>query len=184
MGKRGFSRPAKELRMSSSSMRSARAPNGAKTSATSREARSNQNVVYMIDLQTMQKFTFPTGTRRRRHLRGRTQRCRPNDAPIPRTGIYPVVSPAAKHMKTRFGGRQRPYFEIKRWISFGPDGTAALPPATPPSCRGWHWLRNKAPTVRPRLISTARPGQVRSGAERRSCRRGAHAPRRAERRYP
>ena len=36
-------------------------------------------------------------------------------------------------MKTRFGGRQRPHFVIKRWISFGPDGTAALPSASPPS---------------------------------------------------
>jgi hypothetical protein len=39
-------------------------------------------------------------------------------------------------MNTRFGGRQRPHFQIKRWISFGPDGTAALPSASPPSLQG------------------------------------------------
>jgi hypothetical protein len=95
-----------------------------------------QNVVYMVELQTMQKFTFPTRTvgggicvgelkdavRMMRQFRG--------------PGIYPVVSPAAKHMNTRFGGRQRPHLEIKRWISFGPDGTAALPSASPPSLQG------------------------------------------------
>ena len=92
-----------------------------------------QNVVYLVDLATMERFCYPTGTvgggicvhelkdavRMMRQFRG--------------PGIYPVVSPAAKHMNTRFGGRQRPHFEIKRWISLSPDGTAALLSASPPS---------------------------------------------------
>jgi hypothetical protein len=92
-----------------------------------------QNVVYMVDMSSMQRFTFPTGTvgggicvgelkdavRMMRKFRG--------------PGVYPVVSPSSKVMKTRFGKRQRPHFVIKRWISFGPEGTAALPPASPPS---------------------------------------------------
>jgi hypothetical protein len=37
--------------------------------------------------------------------------------------VYPVVTLSDTFMPTRFGGRQRPHLEIKRWITFG-DGTA------------------------------------------------------------
>ena len=37
------------------------------------------------------------------------------------THVYPVVSLSDTFMKTRFGGRQRPNFLIKRWVSLGPD---------------------------------------------------------------
>ena len=70
----------------------------------------------------------------RRHLRRRTQRRSQDDAPIPRTWRIPRRVRGTKHMKTRFACvRPRPHFVIKRWISFGPDGTAALPSASPPS---------------------------------------------------
>ena len=94
-----------------------------------------QNLAYMVDLQSMQKFTYPTSTvgggicfgdlkdavKMMRQFRG--------------PGVYPVVSVGTKPMKTRFSvrPRPRPHFVIKRWISFGPDGTAALPSASPPS---------------------------------------------------
>ena len=99
-------------------------------------------------------------------------------------GVYPVVSPAAKHMNTRFGGRQRPHFVIKRWISFGPDGTAALPSASPHSLQAPASASQQGPDRKAAADQHGKTQDKRSGAERRSCRRGAHAPRRAERRYP
>ncbi len=110
-----------------------------------------QSVVYMVDMQTMQRFTYPTSTvggsiavdelkdavKLMRRFRG--------------AGVYPIVSPAAKHMNTRFGGRQRPHFVIKRWISFGPEGTAALPPASPPSLQP----PPASPPASPRKATTA-----------------------------
>jgi hypothetical protein len=94
-----------------------------------------QNVVYMVDLQTMQKSTYPTNTVGGNicldELKDAVKLMRKFRGPC----VYPVVSLSNKHMKTRFGGRQRPHFVIKRWISFGPDGTAALPSASPPSLR-------------------------------------------------
>ncbi len=89
-----------------------------------------QNVVYLVDMETMQRFTYPTST-----VGGSIAITDLKDAVklmrrFKGGGIYPVVSLAGKHMNTRFGGRQRPHFQIKRWISFGPDGTA-LPAASP-----------------------------------------------------
>jgi hypothetical protein len=46
-------------------------------------------------------------------------------------GNYPVVSLADKFMNTKFGGRQRPHFIIRNWISFGPDGMTPLPAPAP-----------------------------------------------------
>ena len=37
-------------------------------------------------------------------------------------------------MNTRFGGRQRPHFVIKRWVALGGEG--ALPPTEPPALTG------------------------------------------------
>jgi hypothetical protein len=88
-----------------------------------------QHVVYMVDMETMARFTYPTST-----VGGSIAITDLKDAVklmrrFKGGGIYPVVSLAAKHMNTRFGGRQRPHFQIKRWISFGPDGTALPAPA-------------------------------------------------------
>lgn len=92
-----------------------------------------QNVCYLVDAGTMQRFTYPTGTTGGgiaiSDLKDAVKLMRRFKGP----GIYPVVSLGTKHMNTKFGGRQRPHFVIKRWISFGPEGTAALPPASPPS---------------------------------------------------
>jgi hypothetical protein len=89
-----------------------------------------QNVCYLVDMETMQRFTYPTSTVgggiALNDLKDAVKLMRRFKGP----GIYPVVSPAAKHMSTRFGGRQRPHFIIKRWISFNPEGMAALPPAS------------------------------------------------------
>ena len=83
-----------------------------------------QYVLYLLNLATMDRYTFPTGTvggqiavrevvdktKWMRKLRG--------------ANVYPVVTLSDTFMPTRFGGRQRPHFEIKRWVSFGPDERA------------------------------------------------------------
>ena len=50
--------------------------------------------------------------------------------------VYPVVVLSDCFMNTRFGGRQRPNFIIKRWIAFGEDQQvlpAVAPKALPPT---------------------------------------------------
>ena len=87
-----------------------------------------QYVLYLLNLATMDRYTFPTGTvggqiavrevvdktKWMRKLRG--------------ANVYPVVALSDTFMPTRFGGRQRPHFEIKRWVSFGPDERALSAP--------------------------------------------------------
>jgi hypothetical protein len=57
--------------------------------------------------------------------------------------VYPVVTLSDTFMNTRYGGRQRPYFKIQRFITFGsellppPDSpTLAGPPSNPPALTG------------------------------------------------
>jgi hypothetical protein len=80
-----------------------------------------QHVVYLLDQETMDRFTYPTGTTGgvicvrelvdkilwMRRFRG--------------THVYPVVTLADKFMPTRFGGRQGPHFLIKRWVYLGEE---------------------------------------------------------------
>jgi hypothetical protein len=86
----------------------------------------------LVDLKTMGKFTYPTGTTGGqiaiRELRDKIlwmRRARGSN-------VYAVVTLADKFMKTRFGGRQRPHFNIVRWVSLGGEGgeVAALPAPT------------------------------------------------------
>jgi hypothetical protein len=46
--------------------------------------------------------------------------------------VCPVITLTDTHMNTRFGGRQRPHFDVKRWVNFGGEGGAqpVLPPST------------------------------------------------------
>jgi hypothetical protein len=89
-----------------------------------------QNVVYLVNLETMQKYTYPTGTVGGgvcvHELKDAVQLMRKFRGP----GVYPVVSLSDTFMKTKFGGRQRPHFKILRWVTFDPVGTA-LPPTSP-----------------------------------------------------
>jgi hypothetical protein len=90
-----------------------------------------QFIVYLLNGQTMDRYTFPTGTTGGaiavRDLVDRTNWMRRLRGP----GVFPVVALADAFMRTRFGGRQRPRFDIKRWVKFGDDG-AALPAAETP----------------------------------------------------
>jgi hypothetical protein len=83
-----------------------------------------QFVVYLLNQKTMDRFTWPTGTTGGgiavRDLVERTNWMRKFRGPH----VYPVVALADIYMRTRFGGRQRPHFEIKRWVKVSDDGTA------------------------------------------------------------
>jgi hypothetical protein len=81
----------------------------------------SQSVVYLLNLTTFDRFTYATGTigggiavrelvdrtRWMRRLRG--------------DGAFPVVLLSKVHMNTRFGGRDRPFFQITRWVKLGSD---------------------------------------------------------------
>jgi hypothetical protein len=93
-----------------------------------------QYVVYLFDPATMDRYTFPTGTvgggiavrgivekiKWMRKFRG--------------ARVYPVIELADVFMNTKFGGRQRPHFVVKRWVQLGDDKLALAAPqpnATP-----------------------------------------------------
>jgi hypothetical protein len=90
-----------------------------------------QRIVYLLNPATMDQFSFLTGT-----IGGRI--CVHD--PVVRTqwkrkvsgdNVYPVVTLSDTFMNTRFGGRQRPHFLIKRWIALAPASTATpAPPST------------------------------------------------------
>jgi hypothetical protein len=89
----------------------------------------------LLDLKTMDRFTFATGTTGGRiaigELRDKLVWMRRVRGP----NVYPVVTLGDVFMKTRYGGRQRPHFQIVRWVRLGGEGAgeaAALPaPAQP-----------------------------------------------------
>jgi hypothetical protein len=91
-----------------------------------------QHIVYLLNPATMDRFCFPTGTIGGRicvrDLVERTQwRRRFSGA-----NVLPVVTLSDTFMKTHYGGRQRPHFLIKRWITpLAPPSTTTLaPPST------------------------------------------------------
>src|SRR5262245_1275216 len=93
-----------------------------------------QYLVYLLNPETMDRYTFATGTIGGgmcvRDLVEKTRWIRQFRG----AKVYPVVALSDTFMKTRFGGRQRPHFLIKRWITFG--GSAALAEAEAPKLAG------------------------------------------------
>jgi hypothetical protein len=89
-----------------------------------------QHIVYLLDPLTMDRFSYPTGTIGGqiavRDLVDRTKWMRRFRG----SNVFPVITLSDTFMKTRFGGRQRPHFLIKRWIALG-DGDRALPAPDP-----------------------------------------------------
>src|SRR5215472_2813691 len=91
-----------------------------------------QHILYLLDPATMDKYTFPTGTVGGRiaigDLRDKLVWMRRTQGP----NVYPVVTLSDKHMKTRFGSRPRPHFNIVKWTRLGGEGGAveALPAPT------------------------------------------------------
>jgi hypothetical protein len=106
-----------------------------------------QSIVYLLNGATMDRYTFPTGTTGGaiavRDLVDRTNWMRRFRGP----GVFPIVSLTDVFMRTRFGGRQRPHFDIKRWVKLGDDGTA-LPAAETPLLPDQGAQEVKAPTAK------------------------------------
>jgi hypothetical protein len=92
-----------------------------------------QHIVYLLDLNTMDKYTFPTGTnggrRAIRDLRDKLVWMRK----LRGANVYPVVTLSDTFMPTQWGGRQRPHFIVKRWVRLGGEGgeVEALPSPKP-----------------------------------------------------
>lgn len=87
----------------------------------------SQYIVHLLDPKTMDRFSFATGTVGGgiavRELRDKVTWMRR----LRGQNVFAVVTLADRHMKTRFGGRQRPHFNVTRWITLGTDDTTALP---------------------------------------------------------
>jgi hypothetical protein len=92
-----------------------------------------QHVLYLVDLQTLDKYTYPTSTTGGsiavRELCDKVKWMRRH-----RPDANAVVTLSDVHMNTRFGGRQRPHFNIVRWI--GLEGEGALPTPKPLALEG------------------------------------------------
>ncbi|WP_271523275.1 hypothetical protein [Bradyrhizobium sp. CCBAU 53380] len=88
-----------------------------------------QYVLYAVDTD-MGKITFPTGTVGGKICISELRDKVVNMRKFRGEHVYPVVSPSTAWMNTKFGGRNRPDFKVKRWISFGcGDGVALAAPA-------------------------------------------------------
>jgi hypothetical protein len=78
-------------------------------------------VVYLLDPETMQVYSFPTNThgggRAVRELRETTSLARR----IRGQNIYPRVRLGDVHMNTQYGGRQRPTFNIVNYEMLGSE---------------------------------------------------------------
>jgi hypothetical protein len=94
-----------------------------------------QHILYLLDLKTMDRFTFPTGTVGGRiavrELRDKLMWMRRYRG----ANVYATIKLAKAWMNTRFGGRHRPHFQIDptRWIRLGGEGDGeveALPAPT------------------------------------------------------
>ena len=94
-----------------------------------------QHLLYLVNLETMDKYSFPSSTIGGRiairDLRDRImwmRRLKGND-------VYAVVTLSRSWMNTKYGGRWRPTFNIKRWVRLGGSQAEALPPSpvTPPT---------------------------------------------------
>jgi hypothetical protein len=92
-----------------------------------------QHIIYLLNAATMDRYSFPTGTTggaiATRDLVDKTRWMRRF-----RGHAYPVVTLSDTFMNTRFGGRQRPHFLIKRWVDLGAEEKALpVPVPEPPS---------------------------------------------------
>jgi hypothetical protein len=88
-------------------------------------------VAYFIDLNTMEKFTWPSSTVGGdiciREFRDRVAMMRK----LRGARVFAIVTLSDRFMNTKFGGRQRPDLKIARWIMMGPDGQALPVPTAP-----------------------------------------------------
>lgn len=87
-----------------------------------------QHILFAIDPETMDRFSFPTstegGVRAVRELVYRIKWMRKLKG-----HVYPVITLSDTFMPTRYGGRQRPFFDVKEWIRLGGDQSPMPPTA-------------------------------------------------------
>jgi hypothetical protein len=87
--------------------------------------------VYLFDPKTLEAFTWPTSTaggfRAVSELKERVRHARMMQG----DNIFPVVTLSDTHMKTQFGGRQRPAFKVLRFITIGGTQRPLLEPTKP-----------------------------------------------------
>jgi hypothetical protein len=104
-----------------------------------------QHVVRLFDPRTMDRFSYPTGTVGGgmcvRDLVDRVKLMRQYRG----ENVYPVVTLTDTFMPTRYGGRQRPHFNIRKWIKLG-DGGGILSPTESPALSGPQTV--EAPTAK------------------------------------
>jgi hypothetical protein len=91
-----------------------------------------QHVLYLVDLQTMDKYTYPTGTTGGRIAIGELKDKLTWIRRIRGPNVYPTVVLSDTFMKTRFGGRQRPHFKIVSWVRLGGGAEVEALPAPSP----------------------------------------------------
>jgi hypothetical protein len=105
-----------------------------------------QHILYLLDPATLDQFSFPTGTTGGaiaiRELVEKIKRMRKFKGPH----LFPAVCLSDKFMQTKFGGRQRPHFLIKHWITMGNGGEerALLPAPAAPSLAPGQAAENSA----------------------------------------
>jgi hypothetical protein len=88
----------------------------------------HQEVVYLLDQATAEKYTFASGTTGARiavdNLRDRIKWMRA----LRGQSVVPVVELANKPMKTRFGQKLRPEFKVMSWVELGVGLTRDVTP--------------------------------------------------------
>ena len=92
-----------------------------------------QRVVYLLNPATLDRYTYPTGTTGGAIcIRDLTDKVKWMHKFRGSNNVYPVITLSDTFFPTKFGGRQRPHFLIKRWIRLGGEEKPALPtPAAP-----------------------------------------------------
>jgi hypothetical protein len=69
--------------------------------------------------------------------------------------VYPIVVLSDVFMNTRFGGRQRPHFDIKGWINLDGGNAVALPATPAPALTGPATTEAKPETRKPASVAAA-----------------------------
>jgi hypothetical protein len=90
-----------------------------------------QYVVYMLNPQKMDRYSYPTGTVGGgiavRDLVDKTKLTRRFRS----SHVYPAVLLSDVFWPTRYGGRQRPHFNIVKWVTLDGGGNALPAPEQP-----------------------------------------------------
>jgi hypothetical protein len=95
-----------------------------------------QHIVRLLDPVTMDRYSFPTATDGGHtavlELRQRTRDMRR----VRGEHAFALVRLRDTFFPTRYGGRQRPFFEIVRFVTFGDDGSTVITASDTPSLVG------------------------------------------------